>query len=107
MRGMSLLDAQGGPRPEAREALGYLRNMLRPFLEAYLAVALALQASGPKPGLDDLLEVAERLYMQGETDLPEARSGVILDNAVRTLGRFDKGRLAEVEADLRRLLDAG
>lgn len=104
LQGMGLLDGAGRPAPDANPALSFLRNMLRPFLEAYYVVAIAMRGPGPKPGAKGMLAVAERLYLQGEIDLPEARSGVVLDNAGRALGGLDESGLAEAEADLRAFL---
>ena len=104
---IGLVDAAGRPLEGANPALSFFRNMLRPFLEAYFVAVVALRprpgADGPRPtpSPKEMLQVAERLYLQGDIDLPEARSGVLLANASKALGNLAPADLAQAETDLR------
>jgi len=93
------------PTDDGREALGFLREMLRPFLEAYLAAARTLLALGDGQDAEAtaMRATAERLYNEGELSVPEACSGVTLKNAARVLGELEQPELEEAVRDLERL----
>ena len=107
LEAMALVERSGEEQPRAtegaEEALGFLREMLRPFLEAYLATARCLLAAADSTERAPVLATAERLYHQGELSVPEACSGVVLKNAERVLGALEPDALMDAEQELERL----
>jgi len=91
----------------AAPALGYLREMLRPYLEGYLASARCMLAPGGPSGASrsavaQFLKTAERMYLQGDLSVREACSGVMLENARRSLSGFSAEELPGVAESLER-----
>ena len=103
--GLVVSDDRGPPRVSdgGHDALVFLREMLRPCLEAYLAAARCLLAPRPEGAEPPVLETAERLYHEGELSVPEACSGVTLANASKVLAALEPDALRAAADDLDRL----